>query len=126
MINKSTPSDRNFHSSFHCSFFSLQYAGWKWTFNADWDVVFFDPTTGGEKIFKIWELSSRGNKKYAGVARGWLSANDFRLIFNQKDFIHDSTASSPEVSKKWKELLGDKDGQRGMRAISRLIFVPSS
>lgn len=101
----------------------IAYAGWPWTFNSDWAIVFRDPKTGGEKTFRLWEMSSRGNKKYEGQARGWWSANDFRLIFHIKDFVSESTATAPEVSKKWKELAGDRDSQRGMSFLHSSIFL---
>lgn len=104
----------SFYFDQRCFICSTEFAGLPWTFNHRWDIVFTVPKTAGEKIFRLWEMSSRGNKKYNNVSRGWWSANDFRLIFNIKDFVGDGTATAPGISKQWKELAGDKDEERCM------------
>ena len=56
--------------------------------------MFIDPQSGGDKVFKVWQLVSKGNlNKYN--QKGWFAINDNAIIFNQKKF----TVSQPGCHK---------------------------
>lgn len=81
--------------------------------NEDYDVVFRDPSKGGEKTYKLWDIKSKGASKILEVKGGWWQGNDERLIFTHRKFNPNTTACKEEFKKTWGACKGDEAKQRG-------------
>lgn len=93
--------------------YRLDFVDWNFCLNDTYDLVFRDPVKGGERIFKAWEIKSKGNAKINDVKGGWWQANDDRLIFTHRKFNPNSEACKKDFQTSWTACKGDEVKQRG-------------
>ena len=118
------PRKPYFILSSNLPFFSLDYSSWSFTINDNYDVVFRNPTTGGELTFSLWQLKSKGTTKLEGKKGGWWDGNDTRLIFHWEKFDPTSTATKQEIADYFVKCSQDAKKKKGW--LSKMSFLPFS
>ena len=93
---------------------STDYGDWKFCLNSDYDIVFRNPTTGGELIYKIWSINSKGSQKFCGVKGTWYEINDHKLIVSYKNFDPTSAACKEDFKTTWEGAKGEGKKQKGI------------